>query len=233
MRTFPVAVLFLSMFAASAVCQQTVGAAADSQANESDTGGKRIFWIIPNFRTSPTLAQYKPLNSGAKFRVASQDAFDRGTFALAALFAGQAQLTNSNPSFGQGAKGYARYFGTAYGDFMVGDFMTEGIFPSMLHQDPRYFRRGRGSFKSRLAYSAGQIFLTHGDSGRTQFNYSEILGNSAAVGVSMAWYADNRTASDGVSKLGVQLGVDMASNILKEFAPDLMHKFSHKHHEHE
>jgi hypothetical protein len=103
--------------------------------------------------------------------------------------------------------------------------MTEGIFPALLHQDPRYFRRGTGSGWSRLGYAMGQIFRTHNDSGRTQFNYSEIAGNSAAVAVSNAYYADNRTAGSAVSKLGMQLGVDMAANILKEFWPEVQRKF--------
>jgi hypothetical protein len=53
---------------------------------------------------------------------ALEDAFDRGTVALAGLFAGEVQLSNSNRSFGQGAAGYGRYFGTAYGDFVIGDY---------------------------------------------------------------------------------------------------------------
>src|SRR5882757_9588183 len=133
---------------------------------------KRLFGIVPNFRTSPSLTNYTPLTPEQKFKIASQDAFDRGTVVLAAAFAGVGQLTNSNPSFGQGGAGYGRYFGTAYADYVIGDYMTEAVFPTLLHQDPRYFRRGTGSVWSRLGYSAGQIFLTHGDSGRTQFNFS-------------------------------------------------------------
>jgi hypothetical protein len=34
-----------------------------------------------------------------------------------------------------------------------------------------------------------------------------------------------------VSSLGVQLGVDMAANVLKEFWPDLERKFKRKHHQ--
>jgi hypothetical protein len=102
--------------------------------------------------------------------------------------------------------------------------MTEAIFPSMLHQDPRYFRRGTGNAWSRLGYAASQIFFTHNDSGDTFFNFSEILGNSTAVAVSNTYY-DNRTVSNAVSKLGVQLGVDLAGNILKEFWPDINRKF--------
>ena len=196
----------------------------------TEENSKRIFWIIPNFRTSATLVEYKPLSAGEKYKIATQDAFDRGTIALAVLFAGEAQLGNSNPSFGQGVKGYAHYLGTSYSDYVIGDYMTEGIYPTFLHQDPRYFRRGKGSVFSRLGYSAGQIFLTHGDNGRTQVNFSELAGNSTAVAISMAYYPANRDVGDAISKLGVQLGVDMASNILKEFAPDISHRF-HKHHD--
>jgi hypothetical protein len=193
--------------------------------------GKRIFWIIPNFRTEALPVPYQPLNPGEKFKIATQDAIDPGTFALAALFAGESQLSNNTPSFGQGVAGYSRYLGTAYGDFFIGDYMTEAIYPSLLHQDPRYFRRGTGSLWSRLGYSAGQIFLAHGDNGRTQFNFSEVAGNSTAVAISMAYYPENRDVADGVSKLGIQLGVDMAGNILKEFAPDITRKFRRKHRE--
>jgi hypothetical protein len=75
----------------------------------------------------------------------------------------------------------------------------------------------------------GQIFLTHGDSGKTQFNFSEVVGNSTAVAISMSYYPDNRSASDAATKLGTQLAVDMVSNILKEFWPDLSRKLSKKH----
>jgi hypothetical protein len=190
---------------------------------------KRILGIIPNYRTSPSLQNYEPLTTREKFKIASQDAFDRGTVGLAALFGAEGQLTNANRSFGQGGAGYGRYFGTAYGDLVIGDYMTEAVFPTLLHQDPRYFRRGTGSGWSRLGYAMGQIFWTHRDSGGTQFNYSEVIGNSTAVAISNAYYADNRTAADGVSKLGMQLGVDMAANILKEFWPDLERKFRRKH----
>ena len=199
---------------------------ADSQNKEES---KRLFWIVPNYRTSPALAGAEPLTVREKFKIASEDAFDRGTFVLSALFAGEAQLNNSNRPFGQGAAAYGKYFGASYGDFAIGDYMTEGIMPSLFHQDPRYFRRGTGGGWRRFGYAAGQVFLTHGDSGQTQFNYSEVIGNSAAVAISNAYYTGNRTAGDAVSKLGTQIGVDMAANVLKEFWPDLRRRCGRKH----
>jgi hypothetical protein len=190
---------------------------------------KRIFGIIPNNRTWPSLTNYTPLTTKEKFEIARQDSFDRGTVLLAAAFAADAQLTKASPSFGQGTTGYARYFAASYGDFVIGNYMSEAIFPTLLHQDPRYFRRAVGSKWSRLAYAMGQIVWTHTDSDRTQFNYSEILGNSTAVAISNLYYPDSRNAGDAVAKLGAQIGVDMASNVLKEFWPDISQRFARKH----
>jgi hypothetical protein len=221
----------LVLTAGALLSQQASNQLSDSSDSTQEQESKRVLGIIPNYRTSPSLVNYEPLTVGEKFKVASEDSFDRGTVALAAFFGGEGQLTNSNRSFGQGGAGFGRYFGAAYGDFVIGDYMTEAVFPTLLHQDPRYFRRGTGSGWSRFGYAVGQIFWTHNDSGRTQFNYSEIVGNSVAVAISNAYYANNRTAGEAVSKLGVQVGVDMASNILKEFWPDLQRKFRRKQHE--
>jgi hypothetical protein len=192
----------------------------------SEHESRHILGIIPNYRTFPSLLNYKPLTSGEKFKIASEDSLDRGTFALAGLFGGLGQLTDSNKSFGQGSAGFARYFGTSYGDLLIGNYMSEAVYPSILHQDPRYFRRGNGSGRSRFAYAVSRIFWTQRDSGGTQFNYSEWLGNSTAVAISNAYYPDQRTAGGALSKLAMQIGVDAVGNVLKEFWPDLQRKFS-------
>jgi hypothetical protein len=72
--------------------------------------------------------------------------------------------------------------------------MTEAVYPSIFHQDPRYFRRQTGSTLSRLGYAVEQIFWTRTDSGRMQFNFSEILGNSSSVAISNLYYPDSRSS---------------------------------------
>lgn len=219
-----------------AYCQQTspnppVQPGTLAKGNPTEPEPKRVLGIIPNYRTSPSLTDYEPISAKEKFVIATQDSFDRGTVILAAAFAGEGQLTNANRSFGQGGAGYGRYFGTSYADFVIGNYMTEAIFPAMLHQDPRYFRRGTGSGWSRLGYAIGQTFWTHSDSGGMQFNYSEILGNSTAVAISNAYYQDSRDATSALIKLGTQVGVDLAANVMKEFSSDLNRKFFRKHHD--
>ena len=194
----------------------------------SENESRHILGLIPNYRTSPSLQNYKPLTTGEKFKIASEDSLDRGTFAMAGIFGGLGQLTDSNKSFGHGAAGFGRYFGASYGDLLIGNYMTEAIYPSILHQDPRYFRRGAGSGRSRFAYAISQVVWTHRDSGGTQFNFSEWLGNSTAVAISNAYYPDHRSAGGSISKLTMQVAVDAVGNVLKEFWPDLQRKFSKK-----
>ena len=201
----------------------------ESTTAAQDGESKRIWGIIPNYRTSPDLKNYVPLTTKQKFGIAKDDSLDRGTFVLAALFGAQAQIVGSSPSFGHGFSVYVRYTAASYADWSIANMMTEGVFPTLLHEDPRYFRRGEGSGWSRLGYAVGQIFWTHTDSGGAHFNFSEVLGNSTAVAISNLYYPDNRTFANNATKFGLQIGVDMASNILKEFSPDLNRALSRNH----
>jgi len=192
---------------------------------------RRIFGIIPNYRSSLASTDYTPLTARQKFNIAVQDSFDPGAVALGAFFGGIGQLTKSNPSFGNGVPGYARSFAASYSDFVIGNYMSEAVYPSLFHQDPRYFRRATGNGWSRLGSAVGQIFWTHTDSGRMRFNFSEIAGNATSVAISNAYYPDNRNPSDAAAKFGMQIGVDVAANVLKEFSPELTRLLSRKHHE--
>ena len=169
-------------------------------------------------------ATVQKLTPKGKLAIAWEDATDQAIFLQSAFIAGLGQATNGNPSFGQGVAGYARRFGTAYLDFAVQNMMTEGIFPTLLHQDPRYFRRRQGTGRSRLGYAISRLFITRPDSGKHQFNYSEVVGGAASLAISNAYYADGRFVGNNMGRYGLQLGFDAASNILKEFWPDLKRK---------
>ena len=219
--------IFLSLVCA--VVGLTRGEALARQADPAEAAPKHIFGIVPNFRTTESSENYQPATPKEKFKIAAQDSFDRGTVALGALFGGQSMLSKSTPSFGNGASGAAKYVAGSYADYVVGNYMTEAVFPTLFRQDPRYFRRGTGSTWSRLGSAARQILWTRADSGRMQFNFSEVVGASAGVAVSNAYYPDNRNARDAATRLGVQMGVDMVGNVLKEFSPELNKLFSRKH----
>lgn len=204
------------------------GATSAAGGTAPNTEPRRIFGIFPNHNTSPCLTPYVPINAKEKFKIASEDAFDPGTVVLAAGIAGTAQLFNSNRPFGQEASGYSRYFAAAYANHVIGDFLTEGFYPSLLHQDPRYFRKSSGSASSRLEYAISRVFRTQTDAGGTAFNYSRLFGASSAVAISSVYYANHRDAARSAVGFGAQLGGATAANVLKEFWPDLLRKVSRK-----
>jgi hypothetical protein len=189
---------------------------------------KRIFGVLPNYRTAEDTGVYEPITPKQKFRIALKDSFDWPNYLVSAAFAGMYQLENSNPSFGQGMEGYAKRYATSYADQVIGNTMTEGLFPTILHEDPRYFRHPSGSVKYRIFYAATRIFVTRTDRGGTRFNYSEVVGNSVAAAISNLYFPDSRNVSDNVQKLAIQLGADSFSNVLKEFWPDIKRKWFKK-----
>jgi hypothetical protein len=199
----------------------TLGAQGNNQPKTED---KRILWIFTNHRTAEASANLPRLTPKGKFTVAWHDSTDPAIFMQSVFLAAIGQATNSSPSFGQGMEGYAKRLGGAYADFAVQNMMTEGIFPTVLHQDPRYFRRSNGTARSRLGYAISRLFITRTDSGNHQFNYSEVVGGATSLAISNAYYPDGRTVTNNVGRFAVQLGFDAASNVLKEFWPDLKRK---------
>jgi hypothetical protein len=196
----------------------------DAQANPSRPEDKRILWIFTNHRTADPSAGDPKLTPRAKLAIGWGDSTDPALFVQTAFLAGIDQATNGNPSFGQGMEGYAKRFGTTYGNFAIENMLTESIFPVLFRQDPRYFRRRTGTTRSRVGYAVSRLFITRTDSGRNQFNYSEVLGSATALTISNAYLPDGRTVGNNVRRYGVQLGFDAASNVLKEFWPDLKRK---------
>lgn len=193
---------------------------------------KRVLGVLPNYRTINETGVYNPIDTKQKLIIACKDSFDYPLVILGGAFAGISQLSNSDPSYGQGVEGFAKRLAANYADQAIGNMMTEGFFPAMLHEDPRYRRIGssRGSAKYRTWYAFSRIFVTRTDSGGTRFNYSEWLGNATGVAISNAYHPDERDWKDNTYKLLEQCATDGISQILKEFWPDLkphVHKWLH------
>lgn len=193
-----------------------------SQQQEASPKNDRIFWTLPNYLTVENATNVPSISAGEKFRLTSKDSFDPVEIPYIGLVAGIGQADNSEPSYGQGAKGYGKRYATAFADNTTGNFMTEAIFPSMLHQDPRYFQLAKGGFWRRAGYALSRLLVTRTDSGRSQFNYSEIAGNAVASGIAAAYHPrQDRTFSNTMSIWGTDIMWDGLANEMKEFWPDI------------
>jgi hypothetical protein len=162
-----------------------------------------------------------PLTTGQKFKLVAQGTFDPVEFAFIGMETSINQADNSNPTFGQGFVGYSKRYGLAFTDNAVGNFGAGAIFPSLLRQDPRYYQMGKGKFLHRFFYAGTRVLITRSDSGKAQFNFSEILGNALAAGISNAYHPAPRTIDSNLKVWGTQIGWDSLAYELKEFWPDI------------
>jgi len=189
---------------------------------------KRILWIFPNYRSVSADTHLPPLSMKDKFWLATQDSFDYSSFITAGMIAGTGQAKKSYPEFGQGAKGYGRYFWHAVADQAVGNYLTEAIVPEVTREDPRYYTLGHGGFFKRTAYAVSRLLVTRTDSGRETINLSEIVGNGAGAGISNLYYpSQERTWTKTGQKWVTQIALDGVFNIAKEFWPDVNHAIFH------
>jgi hypothetical protein len=197
----------------------------------SGTSKDRLFFTLPNFLTIENVGKVPPLTAKQKFKVVARSAFDPVEFFWYGALAGISQWENSEPGFGQGAEGYGKRYGSYFADGTIENFMTSAILPSLFHQDPRYFQMGKGGFWRRTGYAVSRIFVTRTDSGKSQFNFSEILGSAAASGISTYSYhpRGDRNVDNTLSVWGSQVGYDTLTYVVKEFWPDIRRKLRKSH----
>jgi hypothetical protein len=189
---------------------------------------QRVFGAIPNFYVS-YVPDAAPLTAKQKFGLAWKSTIDPINFVIVGGIAGVQQATNDFSGYGQGAKGYAKRYGAAYADSTAGTFIGSAILPSLLKQDPRYFYKGTGSRRSRLLYAMANAVICKGDNGHWQANYSNILGNLAAGGISNLYYpAKDREGVELTFENGlIGVGATAAENLFQEF---LVRKLTPKTH---
>jgi hypothetical protein len=200
----------------------------DQQQDEGKKGS-RVFGVIPNQLTVEGAGKVDPISAGEKFKLVAEGTFDPYEFAVVGILAGIGQATNDTPQWGQGAKGYGIRYGTDLGDQLIGNFMVGAVVPSIFHQDPRYFQSGKGGFWRRTGYAMSRVVITRGDSGKEQFNISEIAGNGIAGVISNTYHpASERTFAQTSQTWATQIAVDAIGFELKEFWPDIRRKFSKK-----
>ena len=183
-----------------------------------DEEKQRVFGVIPNFYVT-YVPDAVPLTSRQKFRLAWKATVDPVTFALTGAVAGVQQAENDFNGYGQGAAGYGRRYGAAYGNVVAGTFIGGAILPSLLKQDPRYFYKGTGTVRERLRYAIANAVICKGDNGHWQPNYSGIIGSLAAGGISNLYYPpQNRDGAElTFENTLIGIGESAAVNVIQEF----------------
>jgi hypothetical protein len=191
---------------------------------------RRIFGVIPAYDVTNTRGQQiEPLTKGQKFKLFLEDTYDPFEWIWSGAEAGFEQAAGEQKSYRQGAAGYAKRFGAAMADESTGEFFGTFLLPTVLRQDPRYFRKGEGSFSGRLGYALTRVAVTRSDSGKRQFNWSYIGGTLISGGLSNLYYPrEDRGFGLTMSRSGIAILAAAGVAAGKEFWPDVERKLHKK-----
>lgn len=191
---------------------------------------QRMAGVVPNFNAVLS-GKALPQTPGEKMRAAFRSAIDPYQFGLAFILSGYGQATDSHSSidpdgshhgYSQGWGGFGERYGANYVDQFNGTIIGNGILPVLLHQDPRYYRMGTGSFKRRFLYSLSTTVVAHGDNGKLQPNYSNVLGNLISGGISNFYYPKAEHGADLTIEQGMEVTAEGSFGaLLIEFYPDI------------
>jgi hypothetical protein len=200
---------------------------ADEQIKEQEH--QRTAGILPAFNVSYR-SDAVSMTSGQKMKLAFRSATDPVTFAAAFVVAGYHEAMDEDKGFGWGPEGYGKRSGAAYLDDFDGGIIGNGILPSILHQDPRYFRLGYGTTSHRLLYAlASNVICKHDNTGKWEPNYSNVGGNLIAGGISNLYYPSNESGIGQTFSNGMIVTAEGGiGSILQEFWPDVSRKLFHR-----
>jgi hypothetical protein len=215
-QTFQVPGIVLSIAAINTavdVRPREVIAAQQVRAEEQ----QRVFGAIPDFYTS-YVWNAAPLDTKQKFSLAVRKTFDPVAFIGISLGAGIEQATNTYPGYGQGVEGYGKRWGALFATGRTSDILNRAVFPSLFHQDPRYFYQGSGSKWSRIRHAVGDAFVSRSDSGHLMPNYSYLLGNVSSAALSNLYYpASSRGAGLILTNAAIGIAGRAGQNLMREF----------------
>ena len=216
---------------------QSSSSSQNTQANQPQTAEEqlkqqekqRILGVMATFNTTQN-KDALPLSARQKYHLFFKSVTDPWPFALTGFVAGIGQAEDSTPEYGQGMKGYAKRYGASYADYFTGNFFGNAVLPSLLHEDPRYFQKGTGSFTRRALWAAGSTVWSRRDSGAWGPNYSNVAGNMIGAAISNLYYpAAERTVDETIERGATVTVEGIAGAELIEFWPDIARHYRRKH----
>ena len=178
-------------------------------------GRRSIFF--PNIATSRGA-----LSTKQKFELFADESVSPSRFLSSAAGAGIGQARNSLPGYGQGMGGYGKRFGSSMATGAANNFFGTFLVSSLLHRDPRYFVTLHGGAGHRIGYALSRIGVARTDDGKDAANWAGILGPLLAESLANSYLpAKEQTAGGTFQRFGWRIGLNAASNSLREYWPTI------------
>ena len=150
------------------------------------------------------------------------------------LSAGWEQLLDSDPKYDNNSwDAFGRRLGISVVRQTSQAVFTDGVFASLFHQDPRYYRMGGNdlsNFWPRAGYVCARVLTKRQDNGKMAPNYSLLLGYAAASALTMAYYPSvSATWPKTWEGYGYSVLANAGGNAVHEFLPDATRILFHRH----
>ncbi|HEY9404914.1 MAG TPA: hypothetical protein VIQ24_19815 [Pyrinomonadaceae bacterium] len=106
------------------------------------------------------------------------------------------------------------------------NLLGNGVYAVAFRQDTRYERAEGKGFGGRVAHAVSRVFVTRGDNGKLQPNYSRFAGQLSASALSNLWEQStpghDRIGTDATFKrFGKSFITGSLFNVINEFIPDI------------
>jgi hypothetical protein len=191
----------------------------DTSLPEEPLPHRRVLFLFPGYETVQDPHQaVAPLRTHQKFEMAYRKTIDPSFIVESVMFAGYDQLAGYGPNYGTGSAAFAQRVGYNAANLSSTFLLTDGLLPTIFRQDPRYFRKGTGSIKSRLWWAVRSEVIAFNDEGAQVPNYSSVLGFGMSTALSNAYSPPSSiTFSKTMERFAVKEGVSVALNVLREF----------------
>ena len=191
---------------------------------------KRILGVMPNYRAVSADVLPPPPTPREAFVIATQDTFDYSAFVFVGITSLLAEGDGAHPQLGKGVPGFWAYYWRGFLDKAGGNYLVVYAFPTVLHEDERYYAMGEGGIWKRGVYSATRVLITPNYQGKNVFNAAEILGRGISQAISLTYYpSQTQTASGYTAKFAYAVGRDALTNVFREFWPDISAHVLHRH----
>ena len=174
-------------------------------------------------RAYPAFEDWQPLTAREKFEVFLVHTHSSNTFLGAGIDALKfSTIRKRNSEYETSFMGFGQRWGIDLATGETNVFFERFLMPTLLKQDPRYFRNPGLPFSRRSLYSISRVFITHADSGRQTFNASKILGGAASQAIADLYVPGQRQGLHPIlERVTFNLIRDAGLNMVHEFWPDL------------
>ncbi len=176
----------------------------------------------------PDSPAYTPMTSREKFEGWAHHTYSADMLLGTVFDTMILQATGAYRDYGGGMQGFSKRYGTQLLSNEAGSLFGRWLFPTILHQDTRYYPSRQTNVFDRMAYAVSRTVITRSDNGNNVFNSSLILTLLFTSALANGYKPNYETSFPAtMANTFAGLGGAAQMNLLNEFWPDIKSLFEH------